>query len=146
MFDTVLANPAIPEETRLQALNGRALVALAMGDLDGAEAMLKIAETRARENWPAILAATLANQARLSLRREHHREAISRAREALAIDRNLHHPPAIAADHVLLAEVLQELGNPEDARAHLERAEMLYGYTGQGGERTRVRATRAASR
>lgn len=121
-FRAALSDAALPPDMRSQAANGLALTRLAQGDATGAERLLADARQQLPANADDLLAATLANQARVALSRGRAAEAAPLARQALDIDRRRLDPPAIAADHALLADIAQAQGNTEAALAHAQRA------------------------
>jgi tetratricopeptide (TPR) repeat protein len=53
------------------------------------------------------------------------------AEQALTLDRQRHHPPAVAADHLLLGDAAWAAQRLDDARAHYERARNIFANTGQ---------------
>lgn len=121
-FRAALDDADLAPVMRGQAANGLALTRLARGDAPGAERLL--ADTR--QQLPAdaddLLAATLANQARVALVLGRAAAAAPLAWQALDIDRRRLDPPAIAADHALLADIARAQGSTEAALAHARRA------------------------
>jgi tetratricopeptide (TPR) repeat protein len=75
---------------------------------------------------PLELRATLlANLARVRLALGEDDAAQTLALDALALDKQAQHPPAIAADHLLLAQVMQQAGHPAQAQEHLAKAQRI---------------------
>jgi tetratricopeptide (TPR) repeat protein len=104
---------------------------MANGELETAESILVLLEPVAGETSEALQASTLANLARLRMLQGRLPLAESLAGQALSIDRRLVHPPAIAADHVLLGEILRLAGRQEEAQRHVDTAGRIYRQTGQ---------------
>lgn len=136
----VLTTPGLPADTRTLIENALALTRLAQGDIAVAEALLTEADTRSRMLAPELRATTLANRARALLARatpgeptapSHLAAAQRLGAEALDIDRARLHPPAIAADHLLLGDIAARNGDIPEARRHFARARAIFAQTGQ---------------
>jgi hypothetical protein len=71
--------------------------------------------------------------------------ALADAEQALALDAEGRHPPALAAGHALLAEIHQRLGNAAASAEHLRRAERIFAHTGQQSALAHLRSRLAAA-
>ena len=56
--------------------------------------------------------------------------ARAEALRSLTLDRTTGHPPSIAADHLLLAEIETQKGNSQVAMQHRRRAERIHELMG----------------
>ncbi|KAB2927347.1 MAG: tetratricopeptide repeat protein, partial [Dechloromonas sp.] len=130
-FRQLNEQPALSPGQRTQIINGLSLSLIAQGDTEMAASLLLPIEPAANAPASALAAGTLANLARLRLQQGQLAEAERLAISALQMDRQLLHPPAIAADHVLLGEVMQRAGRPDEAGRHLETAQRIFRQTGQ---------------
>lgn len=130
-FRAIKGKEGLTVEQRGQLDNGMALCLMATGELAAAEHILVLLEPVSSEASEALHASTLANLARLRLLQGRLPLAESLAGQALSIDRRLFHPPAIAADHLLLGEILRLAGRQEDAQRHVDTAGRIYRQTGQ---------------
>lgn len=119
---------------------GRARALADLGRASEALALADRVEAAARPRAPAVLAATQHTRARIQLTNHQLEEALASARLALESDRSLHHPPSVADDHRLLADILSALGRPAEAAAHRERAAAIYLHTGQAARLATVRS------
>lgn len=117
---------------------GLALCLLAQQQPGSALALLQPWTQRAPELAPAQQAALSANLARAQLALGRTGQALDLAQHALQLDRQTPQPAVIAADHLLLAEVLQQAGRPTEAAAHAARAGRIRAALG-------LPATRAAA-
>lgn len=130
-FRAIREQAGLSADQRGQIDNGMALCLMASGDLEAAERILPAFEQVASGEPSASQASTLANLARLRMLQGQPAQAETLADKALSVDRQLHHPPAIAADHALLGEILQRAGRNEEAQRHLETANRIFRQTGQ---------------
>ncbi|HEY5762868.1 MAG TPA: hypothetical protein VIS73_06645 [Rhodocyclaceae bacterium] len=89
---------------------------------------------------PGLQAARLASEAAAHLALGDALAARQAAEAALAIDKHDRHPPAIAADHRLLAEIAAGAGDPDSALAHALRAWRIFRHTGQSRAASRLLA------
>jgi tetratricopeptide (TPR) repeat protein len=87
-----------------------ALCAVANKDLAESMALLQPWMARIADLPLDMRAVLLANMAGVQLEQGQTHAALALAQDALALDRQLEHPPAIAADHLLLARVWQRIG------------------------------------
>lgn len=71
--------------------------------------------------------------------------ALADAGQALALDEEARHPPALAAGHALLAEIHKRLGDDAGSAEHLRRAERIFGHTGQQSALAHLRSRLAAA-
>lgn len=126
-FRAIREQAGLSADQRAQIDNGMALCLMASGELEAAERTLP---PTSGEPSP-LQASTLANQARLRMLQGQPAQAETLANKALSLDRQLHHPPAIAADHALLGEILQRSGRKEEAERHVEIANRIFRQTGQ---------------
>ena len=110
---------------------GLALCLLADGQLDAAEKLLQPWLARQADLPPASRSAVLANTARLRMAQGENAKASELAQAALEIDREARNPPAIAADHALLAEIFQRAGRSDEEQWHLGVARRIQSLTGQ---------------
>lgn len=134
----------LPDALTLAAEIGRARALADAGRRDEARAVLDRVEVAARKLPPpaGALAATHHARARILFAEGRHEEALASAQHALDADRSLHHPPSVADDHRLLAEIHAVLGRTEAAATHRERAAAIYRHTGQAA---RLRAVQPDS-
>lgn len=134
-FRRLREQPGLSPAQRCRIDNGLALSQMTTGDLAAAETLLGHATRETCSSPPAMLANAQANLARLHLQQGRLSEAEMLARQALRIDRDILHPPAIAADHALLDEILRKAGRNEEAQYHHATAERIFQQTGQAAER-----------
>jgi tetratricopeptide (TPR) repeat protein len=132
-YDRALLDDALPPGSaeRMQARMGRALVWSATGKAQAALAELQALEAQARAAASPVLASVLANQAAVLRDSGDLRAATTKAEEALALDRLLSSPFALAADLELLGTLYQQSGKNGEARASWERALRIAHSTGQ---------------
>jgi tetratricopeptide (TPR) repeat protein len=104
---------------------GLALCALAEKEPERSLALLRPWVAQAPDMPPQMRAALLANMARVQLALGYANVALNLAQDALALDQQLEHPPAIAADHLLLASVLHQMDRAADARLHQVKAQRI---------------------
>lgn len=102
-----------------------ALCALTENDPDQSMALLKPWMADMATLPPDLRAVLLANMAGVQLELGQTQAALALAQDALALDRQLEHPPAIAADHLLLARVLRRMGQEAQALAHQDKAQRI---------------------
>ena len=102
-----------------------ALCALAAKDTDQAMALLQPWLVHMADLPPDMRAVLQANMAGVQLERGQTHAALALAQDALALDRQLEHPPAIAADHLLLARVLRRMGQEAQALTHQGKAQRI---------------------
>ncbi len=78
-----------------------------------------------------LLAATLANQAALSLRTGQIKLAATKLDEAVALDRETENLPGLGQDLALLARVREQMGDVPGARDLYRQARIIARHTGQ---------------
>jgi tetratricopeptide (TPR) repeat protein len=105
----------------------QSLALCALADKDPAQSMALLQPWMARmaDLPPDMRAVLLANMAGVQLERGQTDSALALAQDALTLDRQLEHPPAIAADHLLLARVLQRMDLEAQALAHQGKAQRI---------------------
>jgi tetratricopeptide (TPR) repeat protein len=102
-----------------------ALCAVANKDLAESMALLQPWMARIADLPLDMRAVLLANMAGVQLEQGQTHAALALAQDALALDRQLEHPPAIAADHLLLARVWQRIGQEAQAQTHQGKARRI---------------------
>lgn len=113
---------------------GRASALADVGRVDEALAMLAGVDAAAAKGLPetgGAEAAALHARARILFKGGRNEEALAYARRALDKDRLLHHPPSVAEDHRLIAEILATAGRDAEAGEHRDRAAAIFSHTGQ---------------
>jgi hypothetical protein len=120
------ADPALHWRARLLQANCQ----LARGDGRKALATLD-ALSAGKVQSPALESARLAARAAALLASGEVMLAGDPARAALDIDKGVGYPPAIAADHALLARIAIAAADSAAARLHAQIAQRIYRHTGQ---------------
>lgn len=132
-FRAALDDTGLSPTLRIQAAIGLALTRLARNDAAGAEQRLADVRQQIPADADDLLAATLAAQARVALAQGRPAAAAPLAEQALELDRRRLDPPAIAADHTLLADIARARGHTEAALAHVQRATSIRHQLGLPG-------------
>lgn len=116
------ATAAADRAARAQAENVLGMLALASGDAARAEEILSGAVVRARTVDEDLLIAALNNLSRALAARDAHAQALSTAREALALAEQRGDRHRLAALHSHVADLLHAAGFEEEAMAAMKRS------------------------
>ena len=124
---------SLPLEAQWMADIARARAMADEGQTDPALALIDtlILAGKNRPQPDRVLATALHAKASVLLSTGKHSEADTTARQALDLDRALHHPPSVAEDHRLLGQIAAAQNNKPVAQQHYLRAAGIFANTGQ---------------